>query len=135
MIGTSLEYLTGHRVRLYWDSTRKVWSMIDPKDRRLLAKGSAVILRDCRMVVSEKSRQRVVRTKRKTPHAFVEGRIVMHHPAGKGGVVFCYTAHHPCGKFRTTDDRHTLAAADTCVFTVLGGKPRCIAYGPVLERL
>ena len=41
----------------------------------------------------------------------------------------------PCGKFRTTDDRHTLSAAVVCVFTVLDGKPRCVAYDPILEKL
>lgn len=135
MTTTYAESLFECRVRLYWDSTRKTWSMIDPKTRRLRAKGSVVILRDCRMVVNEKSRQRVVRTKRKTPHAFVEGRAVMYHPAGKDGVVFCYAAAHPCGKFRTADDRHTLSAAAACVFVAIDGRPHCVAYSPILEKL
>lgn len=127
--------LTGRLVRLYFDSTRRTWSLTDPKSpsRKLLGKGPEVVLEGCRMMVSESRRQWVIRNKRKIPHAFVEGVVVGRNKydfkTGRAAA-FTYSPFHPCGTFRTVDGDRTLTSAVVCHFTVTAdGHPVCLAYG------
>lgn len=125
--------LIGRPVRLYFDSTRRTWSLIDPKSRRLLGKGSEVVLEGCLMVVSERRRLWVVRNRRKTPHAFVEGVVARHDKydfkTGRA-TPFTYSPFHACGSFRTVDGGAPIHTAVVCHFSVAAdGRPVCRAYG------
>lgn len=128
--GTSL---TGRLVRLYFDSTRRTWSLTDPKTRKLLGKGTEVVLEGCRMVVSERRRLWVVSNKRKIPHAFVEGEVVglnkYDFETGRS-TPFTYSPFHKCGTFRTVIGDRPIHTAVVCRFSVTDdGKPICRAYG------
>lgn len=61
----------GERVRVYYDSTRRTWSVV----RRgvVVWKSNLIRLTDCRFVVRDSIRDRVRRTGQKDPHAYVEG--------------------------------------------------------------
>lgn len=62
------------RVKVYWNATRKIWSV--KSGNSPVEHASLLVLKDCKFLVSEAGRQRVLRTKRKDVHAFVEGEIV-----------------------------------------------------------
>lgn len=62
------------RVKVYWNSTKKVFSVIG-KRGIVIAHKNCIFLKDCRFVVREGGRQRVLKEKKKNVHAFVEGTI------------------------------------------------------------
>lgn len=64
------------RVRVYRNLNRNCWSVLaaeGPRRGRLIKHVTELALRDCRFVVSEAGRLRVLREKRKNVHAYVEG--------------------------------------------------------------
>lgn len=62
------------KVRVYWNSTRKVWSIKNKNNP--VEHASVLVLRDCKFLVNESGRQRVLRNKKKDVHAYVEGVII-----------------------------------------------------------
>lgn len=65
----------GRQVRVYFNLHKKTWSIMDKKTRRVIGHSDFVPLKDCKFIVSEAGRQRVLREKRKNVHAYVEGTI------------------------------------------------------------
>jgi hypothetical protein len=63
------------QVVVYRNITRKCWSLLDLKSRRLIGHADSLRLSNARFQVSESGRQRVLREKRKNVHAFVIGEI------------------------------------------------------------
>lgn len=61
-------------VSVYWNSTKKVWSVM--KGGKVVARTPCLSLKNCKFLVSEKIRQKVLLKKRKFVHAFVEGEVV-----------------------------------------------------------
>lgn len=59
------------RVRVYWNSTKKVWSV--RQSGRVVKHLRELDLWAVTFVVSEKGRQRVLRERRKSVHAYAEG--------------------------------------------------------------
>lgn len=66
------------RVRVYWDSTRNVWSV--KSGTKVVHKTNRLILRHVAFRVSERGRQRVLREGRKNVHAYCEGIVVKYTP-------------------------------------------------------
>jgi len=66
------------RVRVYYNLNRAVWSikaMEGEHKGRVIGYASSVTLRNAHTVVSEASRQRVLREQRKNVHAYIDGRL------------------------------------------------------------
>jgi hypothetical protein len=94
------------RVRVYFNLHKKVWSIKDKKSNRVIAHSNYVVLTDCKFIVSETARLRVLSTGRKNVHAYVEGflrediQVNEHYPAISDKVTynprkvstFCYVA-------------------------------------------
>lgn len=70
-------------VHVYFDRTRKCWSVRCPKTRRVLnglsdgkkVRLSRVVLWDVEFVVGRRARERVLATKRRTVHAYAKGEV------------------------------------------------------------
>lgn len=63
------------RVQVYWNITKKVWSVRDKATGLVCCRLPSLVLTDCKFVVQEGGRQRVLREKQKNIHAFVEGEL------------------------------------------------------------
>lgn len=64
------------RVQVYRNLTRQCWSIRNKQTRRVIHHAPAVLLKDCRFVVSAAGRERVRRERRKYVHAWVEGELI-----------------------------------------------------------
>lgn len=64
------------RVMVYWNTHKCVWSLMDPRTRRVVEHRQEVHLVNATTKVSEAGRQRVIRTGVKVVHAFVVGDVV-----------------------------------------------------------
>ena len=62
------------RVRVYRNLRRAIWSLLDPRTGLVTGPQEALVLLDVRLIVSEATRQRVIRQNRRTVHAYAEGR-------------------------------------------------------------
>lgn len=67
------------RVRIYWNLTKKVWSVQDAKTRRVIGHATRVNVRDASFKVSQAGRERVLREGVKNVHAFVVGDLDAAH--------------------------------------------------------
>ncbi len=67
-----------HKVFVYWNLRKHLWSVRDESTKRVIAHTSEVFLKNCTFVVSEKGRQRVIREKSKNVHAGVRGELDFH---------------------------------------------------------
>lgn len=63
------------RVRVYRNLVKKCISVQSTKTNLVIMHSEAVSLRDCKFVVRQKGRERVLREKRKSVHAFVVGEL------------------------------------------------------------
>lgn len=72
-----------NRVRVYFNLTRKIWSIQSYKPGkgwRLLTHSTDVILRNAVTKVYESGRQRVIREGKKYVHAYIEGELIGIYP-------------------------------------------------------
>lgn len=69
----------GKHVRVYFNLHKKTWSIKDKKTNRVLGWADFVPLKQCKFIVSEAGRQRVLREKKKNVHAYVDGIIGGEH--------------------------------------------------------
>lgn len=69
--GRTLEQ--GQLVKVYFNLHKKVFSVKDAVTGHVLAHGNHVIIKEPTFQVNEKSRQRVIKTRRKNVHAYVVG--------------------------------------------------------------
>lgn len=63
------------RVQVYWNITKRIWSVRDKATGRVIRHDSCLRLKDCKFTVQPGGRARVLREKVKNIHAFVEGEI------------------------------------------------------------
>ena len=63
------------RVQVYWNFTRKLWSIRDKTSRRVIQRAPGLLLTDATYHVSEAGRQRVLRDQKKNVHAYIEGEL------------------------------------------------------------
>ncbi len=60
-------------VKVYWNLTSKVWSVV--QNKKVVYHAKNIVLKNVTFKVSEAGRQRVILQKRKNVHAFACGRI------------------------------------------------------------
>lgn len=65
------------RVEIYRNLRSKCWSIRDKRTRLVTGHADYVELANCRLRVSEAGRQRVLRTRRKDVHAWIEGDLIV----------------------------------------------------------
>ena len=63
------------RVRVYRHLRRRVWSLQDPRTGLVVDHRPELVLLDVVLVVSEATRQRVIRQQRRTVHAYAVGCV------------------------------------------------------------
>ena len=64
------------KVKVYKNLTRNTWSIQDYKTRKVIGYSDDIRLENAKFVVSEKTRQRVIKEGKKYVHAFVVGDLV-----------------------------------------------------------
>jgi hypothetical protein len=92
-------------VHVYFNLRTGLWSVRDPKTRKVIDHRHSLTLRGVRFVVSEASRQRVLRERRRAVHAWAVGTI----SEGTGTVRVTYNPYR-CGTFTTLDGAPVQAA-------------------------
>ena len=65
-----------NKVKVYKNLTRNTWSIQDYKTRKVIGYSDNIRLENAKFVVSEKTRQRVLKEGKKYVHAFVVGELV-----------------------------------------------------------
>jgi hypothetical protein len=116
---------------------QRAWSVMaheGPKRGKVIDIVDAAVVRDARFVVSEASRQRVIREKAKNVHAFVRGELVKTFPLDTlpknvqgdalvpgrtGWVRVSYDPYH-AGHFFRTDNGQPVGGADLVVIAPAG---------------
>ena len=101
--------MTVARVRVYRHLRRRVWSIQDPRTGLVIGHRPELVLLDVARVVSEATRQRVIRQQRRTVHAYAVG-VISEEPTRPGGSYLHYNPFEgPCftcdGQVVTTADR------------------------------
>lgn len=71
-------------VQVYWNSTKKLFSVRDPNSNRVIDHRSYIALVDAQFRVNTRGRQRVRRNKRKEVHATIVGTHVGYYPDSPG---------------------------------------------------
>lgn len=125
------------RVRVYFDFTRRTFSAqatTGPKKGLVVWKGDRLTLSDVIFVVNDAGRERVRKTHRKAPHAFVEGEFVRAEAAPSA-------SHRPVSYnpylndgFVTGDGAAALTAAQATLHVAYDGRPRVFALKPRVTR-
>jgi hypothetical protein len=70
-----------NKMFVYWNSHKHIWSVRDQTTHKIITHLPFFCLSNCQFVVSEKGRQRVLRTGHKNVHAGVVGYFVDSNPA------------------------------------------------------
>lgn len=65
------------RVQVYYNLHKKVWSVKDKKTGLVVDHCDEIYLQNCKFIVREGGRQRVIKEQRKNVHAFVEGDVII----------------------------------------------------------
>lgn len=60
-------------LRVYKNLRRGDWSLLDPRTNHVIGHRLELVLLDVTFIVSEKTRQRVIRQSRRTVHAYAAG--------------------------------------------------------------
>ena len=63
-------------VQIYWNLHKKRWSIRNKSTGRVCGYANAIRLQNCKFVVQQGGRRRVLETQQKNVHAFAEGEIV-----------------------------------------------------------
>lgn len=71
-------------IRVYQNLRRRDWSLLDPRTNRVIDHRASLVLLDVTFIVSEATRQRVIRQHRRTVHAYAQGTLT-DLPARAGG--------------------------------------------------
>lgn len=122
-------------VRVYRNLHAKVYSI--KQGGRVVAHATRLALMDCRFIVNEKGRQRVIAQKRKNVHAFIEGTLTPfiegtltpsgmgtdpeHHAKGRKLPVKVSYNPYKAGTFVSGASKETpLKRAEVCMFDETG---------------
>ena len=63
------------QVRIYWNLHKKMFSVVDKETNKVVYHTQDILLKNCRFIVRQGGRKKVLETKRKNVHAFVEGTV------------------------------------------------------------
>ncbi len=61
---------------VYWNITRKVWSVKSVKSGLVVRHADLLLLQNCRLKVSQAGRLRVIAEQRKNVHAGIQGEVI-----------------------------------------------------------
>ena len=121
------------RVFVYYNLHKHVWSikaLEGPNKGRVIAHSETVWLKNCKLKVSKKGRERVLKERRKNVHAGVVGELVSQHSAmNLGGIGGCYITYNPY-KYESFVDcikHEPMYQADIVTMTAFD-KPMVMAY-------
>lgn len=104
------------RVRVHYNLHRKDFSVVDPATRRVIANVSDITLLGVTFHVSEKSRQQVVRSKRRSVHAYALGTLAGGDYSNGDMVPVTYNPYR-CGHFHVVGHTNKpIQRADVAVF-------------------
>lgn len=67
--------LAGKRVSVYWNIRKKVYSILDHSTRRVIAHSKGLVLSAPRFKVNSNGRARVIKSRQKNVHAFIDGIV------------------------------------------------------------
>jgi hypothetical protein len=107
------------RFLVYRNLTRKVWSLKNPITRKVERHGISVFVKGCTFIVSEATRQRVIREKKKYVHAYVRGELVETVPTNKRVRPLKYNPYL-YGHFYDGDTLEPVYSAEFVVFDASG---------------
>ena len=71
-------------IRVYKNLRRRNWSLLDPRTNHVIGHRLELVLTDVTFIVSEKTRQRVIRDQRRTVHAYAAGLLSEEAPRPGG---------------------------------------------------
>jgi len=99
------------RVYVYFNLHKKVWSI--RQNGIVIEHTNEIKLRDCKFLVSQKGRQRVIKEQRKNVHAGVSGYIVPNIPDFK----LSTNVHYNPYKYETFVDKNNkpILTSDYCI--------------------
>jgi hypothetical protein len=125
------------RVRVYFDSTRRVFSarpLAGPNKGLVSWKGDRLTLSAVAFVVSAAGRERVRRTRKKSPHAFVEGDF--QSPTAAASAAHRPVRYNPYvdDGFVLGDGSTVLVAAEVSMHVDAEGHPHVFALKPKVTR-
>lgn len=106
------------KVKAYWNLRRNCWSIM--VKRKVVGYASTLLMRDVTFKVSEKSRQRVISSKRKNVHAFAEG-IIVEQDSEKPYSLTKMITYNPY-RFGYFFDKHSLQKVESNKLIYLGNK-------------
>jgi hypothetical protein len=106
------------RARAYWNLRRKCWSIM--VKRKVIGYASTILMRDVTFKVLEKSRQRIISSKRKNVHAFAEG-IIIEQESEKPYSLTKMITYNPY-RFGYFFDKHSLEKVESNKLIYLGNK-------------
>ena len=91
--------LVGQKVRVYRNLHKDCFSVMLLSTRRVVMHAECVVLKDVQFVVSQRSRARAIREKRRNVHAFVQGTFVLDDVTCKLAVSYNPFDGKPVGAF------------------------------------
>lgn len=110
-------------VRVYWDSTRKIYSI--KQKGRVVAKTSGLIIKDPSFEVFLSGWRRYRETGRKVPHAFVRGLILNCEDSHEGYSVMYNPAREPLFMMPVSGMASVpIFSAKLCIMTTEQRKPK-----------
>jgi len=114
-----MEILTENPVFVYWNLHKQMWSIKDQVTKKVIGHAKFFCLGDCQFKVSEKGRQRVLKTGQKNVHAGVVGSLVGSSLTATNGPVIAQVTYNPYTheKFKTMRFKADVDKADCCIFT------------------
>lgn len=71
-------------IRVYQNLRRRDWSLLDSRTNHVIGHRIELVLTDVTFIVSEKTRQRVIRQGRRTVHAYAAGLLSEEAPRPGG---------------------------------------------------
>lgn len=70
------------KVKVYWNSHKKLFSIVHKG--KVIAHKEVVFLSDCKFVVNQKGREKVLRQKKKNVHAYIYGTLADSEEPARG---------------------------------------------------
>ena len=118
--------LYGKHVRIYFNLHKKVWSIKDKKTNLVIGHTKIIYLKNCKLVVSEKGRQRVLRDKRKNVHAYVDGIVApqIHDFRQYNTGSFTYNPYKFKSFVHGNDFAPIKQADNVCLWVTYGNRPK-----------
>ena len=105
----------GKRVQVYRNLHKQAFSVKDKKSGRVILYADCIELKDCKCVVREGSRQRVLKEKRKNVHAWIEGTAVSFSCSTEWLLRELYYNPYKCKSFIYEDTRKPILELDQVV--------------------